>query len=171
MNNCAQPDQHSPDRRQDFEGQVVRKIMRHIGQIGLLGRFKAERQAECGSRQLTLDWFHRKYPTFPVRLGAVLLADSRPPPWPDVFLRLMSSGFFKAYRRWCEEQDIDDHQEHVGLVFNLGPVTFVLHNFDRPAKGHATGIIRVVGKPPVTFVLEEFKSLLDTVGSDWARND
>ncbi len=158
-------------RRQDFEQRVVYKILFHAGILGRIRQFKEERLEQTGSSRLTLEWFRERFPDFPIRLGAALLLDSKSPPWTDVFRRFTRSPFFQAYQQWREDQQIDDRREPAGLVFNLDATTFVLHNFAGTAKPSHKRAIRVIGQPPVTFVIEELSALLGCVGDSWAQEN
>jgi hypothetical protein len=158
------------NRRQDFTQKVVYKLLSHGRVLGRVRQFKAEKLAQTGSSQLTLPWFHRRFPGFPVRLGATLVPNSKSPPWPDLFQRFTKTDFFRAYQQWREEQEIDDHRENAGLVFNLDTVTFVLHNLTGTAKPSRMRAVRILGQPPVTFVIEEFSALLGSIGNSWAQD-
>ena len=169
MNSSASSQDVQAERRRDFEQQVVCYLLRNGGLIGQLSRFKDERAETSGSRRLTLDWFHRRFPQFPVRLGATLLDDSTSPPWQDIFVRFTKCKFFEAYRRWRKDQGLDDHVQRIGLVFNLDRRAFVLHNQVRPVRGLGTRVVRSVGDPPVVLLLEQLGSLLESIGTEWAE--
>ena len=155
-------------RRRDFEQLVVYRTLRRGHVIGDLRKLKAERESHSGSRQLTLEWLRGRYPKFPLRLGAVLLPDHVEDGWADVFARFTNTLIFRSYKQWLDEQGIDDHKEHVGIVFNVGGTTFVLHNLaGAQAKGRSR-LARAIGKPPVTLYIEEFEGLLRRIGSNWA---
>ncbi len=156
-------------RRQDFEQRVVYKILWRADVLGQVRQFKAETTAQTGSPQLTLEWFRARFPGFPIRLGAALLPDGKSPPWTDVFQRFTATALFQAYQQWRNDQQIDDHGEQVGLVFNLDAVTFVLHNLAATAKPRGMRVVRVLGQPPVTFVIEKLGVLLGSIGDSWAQ--
>ena len=170
-NTLIEPSDRQESRRRDFEQKVVYKLLSHAGVLGQIRQFKAEQLAEAGSPQLTLEWFRKRFPGFPIRLGATLLSDSKSPPWTDVFQCFTATAFFRAYQRWREDRQIDDHREHAGLVFNLDSVTFVLHNLAGTAKPSRMRVVRTLGQPPVTFVIEEFNALLGCVGDSWVQEN
>jgi hypothetical protein len=153
-------------RRADFEEQVVCKILRAGDVIARIRQFKEEQRTLSGSPQLTLAWLRGRFPSFTLRLRAVLLDDDELI-LADLFNRFTSTAFFKAYRHWCNSDRIDDHKEAVGLVFNIDGVTFVLHNCQAALKQPVRRVIRSIGSPPVTFAFEELSSLLDSIDNDW----
>jgi hypothetical protein len=166
---CMTPNQEDlqESRRADFEQQVVCKCLRAGGVIGRIKEFSAEQLELSGSSQLSLAWFHKRYPAFPLKLGAVLL-DEDTAPWTDLLARFTHTRLFTAYRQWCEREVIDDHKEAAGLVFNMDRVTFVLHNLKAAAERPNRRVIRAIGTPPVTFAFEELEPLLDSIGRVWA---
>ena len=156
-------------RRQDFEQRVVYEILWRAGIHGQVRQLKAEKATQTGSPRLTLEWFRTRFPGFPIRLGAALLPDGTSPPWIDVFERFTTTPLFLAYQQWRDDQQVDDHVEQVGLVFNMGAVTFVLHNLVGTEKPRGMRVVRTLGCPPVTFVIEEFRVLLGSIGDSWAQ--
>jgi hypothetical protein len=156
-------------RRQDFEQKMVYNVLLSGGVFRQVRQFKAEQLEQTGSSQLTLEWLRQRFPDFPIRLGATLLPDSKSPPWIDIFEKFTTTAFFRAYRQWCKDQKIDDHREHVGLVFNLDATSLVLHNLVDTAKPSRVQVVRTLGKPPVTFVIEELGVLLGRIGDGWAQ--
>jgi hypothetical protein len=156
-------------RRADFEQQVVYKCLRAGGVTGQIRQFKAEQLELSGSPHLTLAWLRKRYPAFPLRLGAVLLAEGAPP-WLDLFSRFTRTEVFTAYGQWCKRKGIDDHKETVGLVFNMEGVTFVLNNYQAAAERPSRRVIREVGTPPVAFAFEELGPLLGSIGRGWAAS-
>jgi hypothetical protein len=57
----------------------------------------------------------------------------------------------------------------VGLVFNMARVTFLLHNNQANPKMLGPRVIRTLGDPPVTFVLEGFHAFLAGLDKGWAK--
>jgi hypothetical protein len=155
-------------QRQDFEQQVVYRVLRRAGLIGRLRALKDELESRSGSRRLTLKWLSERYPGFPLRLGAVLLPDGAEVRCGDVFMRFTNTAFFQSYKRWLEEQGLDDRRDHVGVVFNVIGTTFVLNNLPGDQPKGSSRLVRVVGKPPVTLYLEALEGMLCRIGPGWA---
>ncbi len=165
MNPSADDRQLREARRRDFEQQIVTKILYHAGVVYMLRDLKTDCSEVTGSPQLTLDWFHDRFPDFPVRLGAVAIPKLEIE-WTDVFQRFTATRFFQAYRDWRSGRGHDDRREHVGIVFNTTGLTFVLHNHPSHPTGRTCRVVRSLGDPPVRFVLELFESMLESVCED-----
>jgi len=162
------PDDLQEAERRDFEQQVVCKLLRAGNLVGDIKSYVDEHQRVWNTPQLSLMWFHARYPEFPVRLVAVLFAE-QPPDWPEMFHRFTATSLFRAYRRACEKAAVNDRQDALGVVFNMDGVTFVLHNYEPASELPGRRFIRRLGNPPVAFAFEEFETLLGCIGDDWAR--
>jgi hypothetical protein len=154
------------DQRRDFEDQVVCKVLRGGRVIRQIRQFREEQRKLTGNPQLTLAWLQQRFPAFPLRLG-VILFDADTPAWIDFYHRFTGTPCFEAYRGWCRCEGINDRKETVGLVFNMDGRTFVLHNCQANRKWLWKRVIRTLGDPPVTFVLEGFHAFLAGLGRAW----
>jgi hypothetical protein len=165
---CMNRDEIHAARQEDFEQQVVCKILRHGGLIGQIRELKKDHQSHFGSRKLTLAWLRKRYPDFPLRLGAP------PPPkdtslsWGDLYYRLTATPLFRMYKQWQLAQSLDDRREPLGIVFNSYEMTVAVHNLPGDQTERHGRIVRLLGNPPVTIVIESFDVMLQRIGKDWA---
>lgn len=171
-------DELARDRQVRFEDGVVAQLLT-FAQLDA-ARMRRERLRETDGG-LTLEWFNREFPGFPVVLGAEKL-----PRITDLLARdFFGAGFMKlpmldAYKRLCLRLDVSPQQERVGLVFswphNPAASTMVLHNY--PIELHKvpdpacrmernTRFVRVFGDPPVVYVFDPLPEFLLCVGTDW----
>jgi hypothetical protein len=155
-------------RQRDFEQQVVCKILRHGGVIGQIHELNKDHEAQYGSRKLTLEWLRRRYPDFPLRLGAPPVPKDTAMGWDDLYHRFTATPLFRMYKQWQLDQNLDDRREKVGIVLNSYGMTVAVHNLEGDlVEGHSR-IVRPLGDPPVTIVIEEFNVLLQNIGKNWA---
>jgi hypothetical protein len=155
-------------RQRDFEQQVVYKILRQGGLIGRIGELKKDHELQFGSRKLTLEWLRRRYPDFPLYLGAPPVPEDTSMSWGDLYRRFTATPLFRMYKQWQVDQNLDDRREHLGIVFNSYGMTVAVHNLEGDLVKKHGRIVRPLGNPPVTIVIEEFNVLLHNIGKDWA---
>ena len=155
-------------RQRDFEQQVVCKMLRHGGLIGRIHELKEGHESQFGSRKLTLEWLRRRYPDFPLRLGAPPFPKDASMNWGDLYHRFTATPLFRMYKQWRVDLGLDDRRDHLGVVLNSYGTTIAVHNLPGDlVRGHGR-IVRPLGNPPVTIVIEEFNVLLQNMGKDWA---
>lgn len=168
-------------RQEGFEEAIVKRLLRSGGVELRVGQAKQQSWEDFQTRSLTFDWFRQRYPQFPVNMGSSKLpfTSGTHIGWTDLF----GSGFMKLpwvaeYIKLCHTMSWNVHTERVALCFNAPKLgTTVLHN--QPIQAHnvvdperrtepETRILRPIGNPRVTYVIETISSFLDTVGTDWA---
>ena len=156
--------------QRDFEQQVVCKILRHGGMIGQIHELKRDHESQFGSRKLTLEWLRRRYPHFPLRLGAPLFPKDTAMGWGDLYYRFTATPVFWTYKQWQLDQNLDDRRDHLGIVFNTSGMTVAMHNLEGPMVSRHGRLVRLLGNPAATIFIEEFNVLLQYIGKDWAGN-
>lgn len=163
-------------RQETYE---ARQVLRFFQEAGCrLGRAMLESRAkhDTGESQITFDWFRTVYPRFPVVLFTEKMPYVHEIDVPQLFTRFTQLKFFSAFVGHCQAEGIDLHKRTAGLIFEWpGLGATVLHNMRRHAqRGNddafqdgGTLIVRTIGSPPVTYVLESLKTFIPAIGRDW----
>lgn len=140
-------------------------------------------ERECaevtGHRALTCAWFADRFPMFPLRFGASVIDWMHETTIWDLFEKFLRTRLFKVYLDFAEQEALDDTVDHIAMVFRWKRRLMVLHNYTKssgldvlPSEGeddeseHAGGSCLIFrgGKPPVTYAVERWASLLERVG-------
>ena len=169
-----------PDGLHAFEERVVKRILTYSNRMPQnLGFARNECKRLTGQTYLNFRWFNESH-KFPVRLGSAKLPNLHNLLIGDLFGHFTTLPQFKAYERLCEDFGDDPAQDRVGLVFQWGGIgigTVILHNY--PVRlservnlqfERGTRIVRKLGRPPITYVMEDLQDFVTFVGSDWASH-
>lgn len=168
-----------PDGLHSFEERAVKRILTYSDRMPPnLGIARNECKQLTGQTFLNFRWFNASY-KFPVRLGSAQLPNLHKLLVGDLFGHFTTLPQFKAFERLCEDLNADPAQDRVGLVFNWGGIgvgTVILHNYPVRLSERAnlhfergTRIVRTLGRPPITYVMEDLQDFVAFIGSDWAH--
>jgi hypothetical protein len=164
MNSSDDSTQH--DNREEL---IVLRILRSLSNARLAVRYRDELRKQSASGRLTLSLLYQRFPHFPMKLGAVVVNEEPPPKPVDLVKRFTRTPYFRAYAKWIAENDIDESTRDSGVVICTNGSTLVLHNRRDIFRIRGAQMLRQVGHPPITLVLESFDSLLVSIGTDWAH--
>lgn len=164
------------DRQESYESKFVLRFFQEAGVR--LGRsvLEAQAKADTGESKLTFAWFRTRFPQFPVVLYAERLRYVHELTVADLFSRFTKLKFVTVFDEKVRADGIDLRTRNAGLIFEwpgLGSV--VLHNLRRNSQigndntfhDGGTLIVRSVGAPPITYVLESLKTFIPAIGRDW----
>lgn len=129
-----------------------------------------------GSPTLTFDWFHERYPSFPVKLGAMPIPFVHHITMRELFDGFLKSRVFKAYKEFIVQGSHDDTQTLVAFGFKEVRRRMVLHNYPRTydieqaqeAHNQGTRIVHQFGE--VTYTIEPLKNFIGAIGCRWLQD-
>lgn len=168
-------------RQQSYEETIIKRILRDAGAApSNWGILVNECKARTGLTYLNFEWFRDRYPRFPIQLLPQKVAKAHRTSLVDLFKRFTHTRVFEAFQELVLAHGVDLQRNNAGLVFELGELgACVMHNYprldhlgvDETAKGdHGTRIVRPVGFPVITYVVEQLPSLLIGIGKEWAQD-
>jgi len=172
-------------QQEGFEETLVKKLLRYAGVELRVGLAKKMAWEDRKTNKLDFAWFTEQYPHFPIVLGAAKLkfTSGHHIGWTE----LMGKGFLrqpwiKEYEHLLATLECNPLVDRVALAFNAPHAdqsyVMVLHNQPIQAQNvmdpefreePETRIIRPIGRPRMTYVLESFNSFMQTVGTEWAK--
>lgn len=169
-----------------FQERIIKQLLRRAGvQLNVkAAKFAAKERYQ--SDDLSFQWFHDEYPTFPVRLMAQKMRYTQETRLGELYGR----GQFKRLPWWQEYEKqaavygVNLANDRAALLFNLpyakDAFLMVLHNQPTQAGLIVDAEYRQdeawprttfpMGKTGIVAVLESFDSFLQTVGNEWIDN-
>jgi hypothetical protein len=157
------------EHKRDFEQQVIYKVIRAGGLVKFLRSYRDSHLSEYGTSQLSLQWFHKQFPDFPVRLCSTIFS-GRNGPWTELATNFKNAEVVEHFFSVLELFRIRYEKQTLGVVLNLDRVTFVMHNHSPVLEAPGRRIVRSIGRKQITFVFEEFEQFLKCVGTGWAKS-
>lgn len=164
------------ERQENYEAKFVLRFFQEAGVRLGRGVLEAQAKADTGESQLTFAWFRSRYPQFPVVLYAEKLRYVHEVTIADLFLRFTKLKFLTVFEEKVRADGLDLRTRNAGLIFEWpGIGTVVLHNLRRNSQignddsfyDGGTLVVRSVGAPPITYVIETLKTFIPAVGRDW----
>ena len=162
--------------RLNLEETVVKQIFKLVGMALPLKQLTAEFEQDTGHTQPTFEWFERRYPAFPLKLGAARIAWAHEV---DLWMALEKFGktkIFGAYQEFMDSRDWDPRAMSVAFSFRWNNRLMVLHNMphmsDQTLASHdeETGSALLFRHKDVIYYVEKWPQLMHVVGTSWTGN-
>lgn len=171
--------QEAQQRREDNAAQgTIKAVLTAAGYSQPYGMSALIRDCELltGSPSLTFDWFHSKYPGFPVKLGAYPIEGIYKLTMREMFDGFLKSPIFKSYKEWLAQNQIDDTVDYVAFAFSEVRRKMVLHNYPRTydigtaqeAHNQGTRIVHQFGE--VVYTIETLQTFTGLIGNRWLQD-
>lgn len=164
------------ERNENYETRQVAAILRKVGCKISLAQMTNMAKDLTGEPKVTFAWLRMQYPRFPISLFAQKIKYVHEITIVDLYQRFTTLPCMKALQGFAEGAALDPKKINIGLIFELpGLGAVILHNMRRNAQigdddsfqDGGTLIMRSVGSPPVTYVLEQFSTFVPAIGRDW----
>jgi hypothetical protein len=163
-------------RNETYEARQVANFLRKAGSKLSMAQMVASAQAATGEPQVTFAWLQQLYPQFPVRLFAQKIRYVHEIAIVDLFRKFTKLSCMRVLQEMVAANNLDLKTRNVGLIFQLpGLGAVVLHNLRRNAQigdddsfqDGGTLIVRTVGAPPITYVIEQLSTFIPALGNAW----
>jgi len=145
----------------NFEESAVKRILAAAG-VETRHAVLREEAETAGFDFLSFLWLRTYYPNFPVQLFFKKVPYVHTITVRDLFKKFTKTPIFKALSEILDEEIC---QEDMGLVFNWPQMgTMVLHNHSLTTDNSGSvWFVRRVGSPPITWTIEPFSGLIDSL--------
>lgn len=163
-------------RNENYEARQVANILRKAGCKLSAAQMVKAAEAATGEPQVTFAWLQQLYPQFPVRLFAQKIKYVHEITIVDLYKKFTKLSCMNVLQEMVTANAIDIKTRNVGLIFELpGLGAVVLHNLRRNAQigdddsfqDGGTLIVRTVGAPPITYVIEQLSTFIPALGNAW----
>jgi hypothetical protein len=152
------------------EDRAVRRVLRLMGQEGVINGLRSESQLATGRPELSFALFHHEYPRWPVRLGASRVRFVHKISLVELLRNFTKTILFRAYMDFAEDYGVDIRSESGGLIFQWpGHTMMILHNYRQQGDTDRLGAqaarithLQDHGGKTTLYTIEPLKSFVDS---------
>lgn len=159
-------------RKLIFEDRIVSLLFTAPGEKDELRMLKNKHRAATGSSLLSLDWFDRTFPRFPITLRVPEVCSPLKGGWTDLFGPFKHFPLYRLYREHPLSSIAFKREGYFGLAIPSPSGYPLLFHNDFPIERNLLGearIERVYGRSKIRLVVEPLYVVAQSITKEWLQ--